>query len=136
MNFQSALEELNKLYEAVEEPTAEEVAEEEVEDKKLTEAAAEEEAEDEEIVIEDDEAEEEAEPEELEAEARFVLECVKCGGLIIKAEADVKIDEEADLANVGEECQYCGEAEGHKVLGTLVPYGVAEAEVEEPVVED
>lgn len=66
--------------------------------------------------IEDDE---EAAPEE----EQLVLECNKCGGIIIKPFKDVKIDDESDLANVDEACQYCEETEGYKIMGVLAPYG-------------
>ena len=119
MNLISAFEELNKLYESVEKAVEEEET--------LVEAAEEEE--DEEIVIEDDEP-----AEEPAVEQQFVLECQNCGGVCIKHEADVKIDEEADLANMEEACQYCEETAGYKIIGTFIPYEQVEAE-EEPVEE-
>ena len=89
----------------------------------------------------DEEAEVEAEPEDTEEavadEPQFVLECSKCGGLIIKAEADCKIDEAESLVNIGEACQYCETAEGYKILGTMVPYTEEEIEiVDDEVVEE
>jgi hypothetical protein len=128
MNLQSVFEELNKLYEFVEEPMEKQY---EVTDD-LTEAA------DEEIEIVDDEPAEEAidegeldkeQPEEIE----LVLECSKCGGLMIKAKADVEVAEESDLANVDEVCQYCEEAAGFIIKGMLVSYEAAEGE---PVIEE
>lgn len=95
--------------------------------------------EDEEIVIVDDEELVDEQPvEEVAAEVQVVLECSKCGALVLKAEADVQVDEGTDLANVEEACQYCEEAEGYKVIGSLAPYEVVEAEeeaIEEPAEE-
>lgn len=75
-----------------------------------------------------------------EAEARqLILECAKCGAIVIKDEADVVVDEESDLVNVEDECEYCEEKEGYKIIGVVAPYEAAEIEVvddetsEEPV---
>jgi hypothetical protein len=98
----------------------------------LTEAA-----EDEEIEIVDDEATVEEIPVEepaVEDEPRqLICECDKCGALVIKDEADIVADEESDLVNVEDECQFCEEAKGYKIIGVVAPYEVAEetAEVEE-----
>jgi hypothetical protein len=48
---------------------------------------------------------------------------------VLKAEADVTIDDETSLANVEEECQYCEEAKGYKIVGTLAPYEATEDEI-------
>lgn len=140
MNLHSVFAELDKLYESMEKPVEEpveevteavsdEVAEETEVTEVLTEAADEEE-----IVIEEDPVvEEEPEVEEDKAEeVQLVLECSNCGGLKIVAEADAKVDEETDLVNVGDACQYCEEAEGYKIIGSLTPYAAEEA-VEEVV---
>ena len=63
-----------------------------------------------------------ASTESIDEEVQFVLECSKCGGLIIKAEADCKVDEEESLVNIGDTCQYCEAVDGYTILGTLVPY--------------
>ncbi len=102
-------------------------------DEELTEAAN-----DEEIEIVDDEApvEELAEEEPVADEPRqVIMECSKCGALVIKDEADVVADEESDLVNIEDECQYCEEAEGYKIIGSVMPYGNEES-VEEPVVDE
>ena len=106
----------------------------------LTEAADE----DEEIEIVDDEMVDEApmdvvpveEPAEELAEEepkQFILECSKCGALVIKDETDIVEDEESDLVNVEDECKFCEETKGYKIIGTLLPY---EASEEEEVVAD
>ena len=63
------------------------------------------------------------------------MECSKCGALVIQDEADVVADEESDLVNIEDECQYCEEAEGYKIIGSVMPYGNEES-VEEPVVDE
>lgn len=137
MNFQTIFEELDRLYEEESAKVAAEEAAEEV----LTEAA-EEEATGEPIVEEEPVEEVAAEDdEEIEivddVEAQLVLECTKCGGLVIKAEADVTMDEEAQLANIGDACQYCESEDGYKTIGTFSPYEAAEEEVvEDEVVEE
>jgi rubrerythrin len=144
MNFQTILEELDKLYEEDLEKNLDKkvAAEEKVEDDKveekeaLTEAAEDEEIlVDEEPIVDDETAAEETveEAEELE-EAQLVLECENCGAITLKAEADVKVDEETDLANIEEKCQYCEEAKGYKIVGTVMPYeGTEEDPAEDPV---
>lgn len=140
MNLHSVFEELDKLYESMEEPvkeSVEEVAEEAEVEEVLTEAAEEPVEEDEdEIEIVEDEGVEEAPA--VDEEVRIVLECSNCGGLKIVAEADANIDEETNLANVGDACQYCEAADDYQIVGSLVPYGAAEEEAaaEEEVVED
>jgi hypothetical protein len=138
MNFQTVLGELDKLYEElpakVDKKDIEEVEEvAEACEKPLTEA------EDEEILIDDEpiKDDEEAVEDEVveEAPKQLALECAKCGAIIIKAEADVAVDEETDLANVDEACQYCEESEGYKVIGELVMYD-GPAVAEEEVVDD
>lgn len=107
MNFTSVLEELNKLYEA-------------------------DEAEEEEVVeVEDDDDVSTEEPATAEVPTQLVLECSKCGALVIKDEADVTIDEATDLANIDEACAFCDESEGYKVLGTFAPYNTESPEAED-----
>jgi hypothetical protein len=135
MNFISTFEELNKLYEEAtpevekEEAEKEEVVEEGC-DKKLTEAAEADVVEDE-VPAEEIPAEEPAVDEEPR---RVILECDKCGALVIKDEADVVVDEESGLANVEDDCEFCEDTSGYKIVGVVAPYEVAEEEVpaEEP----
>lgn len=125
MNFQTILEELDRIYEELpaEEITkkTDEVTEPYAE--ALTEGSEDEVLVDDEPIV-DDEATEEAPAEEVAEEApkQVVLECSKCGGLVIKDEADVKVDEETDLANIEDACQYCEEAAGYTISGVLAPY--------------
>jgi hypothetical protein len=119
-NFTSVFEELSKLYE-------EEVCEEAVAEEKAKDACTEEltEAAEEEVPAEEVPAEEPV----VEDEPRQVIcECDKCGALIIKDEADIVVDEETDLVNVEEECQFCEEAKGYKIVGVVAPYEAVEEE--------
>lgn len=123
-NFVSVFEELNKLYEE-EASTAKK--EEAPEKEELTEAA-----EDAEIEMVDDEAPAETEvpAEEDEEEPRqIILECDKCGALVLRDEADVVIDEESDLVNVEDKCEFCEETAGYKIIGVVAPYNPEEVEM-------
>ena len=101
----------------------------------LEEAKSEEEVIEDEVPV-DEESQEQNKVEEDEQEEllnkQLVLECTKCGALVIKDESEVTIDEESGLANVGEECAYCEESEGFKAIGTFEPYVVETAEDEAP----
>jgi hypothetical protein len=134
MNFHTILEELDRLYEAKNVDTDDEVD---------TAAFDEDEAdvvndEDEVIEIEDDEADGEVDSTDAQEEpvaeedsaadeepVQLVLKCANCGALTLKAEVDVEVDEKSDLANIKEECQYCDEADGYEVLGMLGVYANA-----------
>ena len=84
-------------------------------------------ADDEEIEIVDDEAVEDPEPKQT------IIECAKCGALAIVDE--VEVDEESDLVNVKDECKFCEEKEGYKIVGSVVPYEETEV-AEDETVED
>ena len=131
MNLHSIFEKLDRLYapdeneKVTDEVNAKNANSKEHMNDKLTEAAEDEiVTENDEIIIVDDEIEDgadelEAEDSEgLETETQFVLECENCGGLTIRLEADIDAEEE---------CQYCGETVGNKILGTLIPYEAEEA---------
>ncbi len=111
----------------------------EVDQEAIVEDADEEVLVDNEPIIDDEtEAKETAEAEEVEetdeATKQVVLECSNCGALVIKEESDIKVDEETDLVNVEEECKFCEEADGYKIIGSLVSYEGAE-EVTESLTE-
>lgn len=116
MNFISTFEELNKLYEEVD-PKQEKAAED-IENAKQLNEATDEGAEDE-VPVEEapvEEPIEEAEPRQI------VIECDKCGALIVKNEADIVVDEKSDLVNVEDACAFCEETAGYKIIGVLLPY--------------
>ena len=96
-------------------------------------------AEDEEIEIVDDEMVDEAptdvvpveEPAEELAEEepkQLILECDKCGALVVMSEDKIIIDEESGLANIEDECKFCEETKGYKIIGIMLPYEVSETE--------
>lgn len=137
MNFISALSELDKLYET--EDCRESLKEAAKKAKSCTEKACLTEADeeiliDDEPIIEDEEVIEEPTDDTETVDVNdYVLECSKCGALVIKAIKEVTEDEESGLANVGEECAYCEASDGFKVLGTFAPY---EAAIEEEAPEE
>ncbi len=91
---------------------------------------------DEENVDEEDVAEIPEEEEEIEVvddePKQVILECDKCGALVIKNDEELVVDDESDLVNVEDACEYCEETAGYKILGAVAPYG---AEEEEPIEE-
>lgn len=163
--FMSVFEDLNAIYEEAEvkESLTEEVKKvddlaeedikvEECEDvseepvsEKLTEEADEDSLEDE---FEETPAEEDESPEvseETEEALQSVLECEKCGALVVKSKDEVAFDDESELVNIEDECAFCGAAEGYRVIGSLLPVGeeekadeaaTDEAEITEPVLTD
>jgi hypothetical protein len=73
---------------------------------------------------------EDAEIEIVDDEPRQIIcECDKCGALVIKAEADIVADEESGLVNIEDECQFCEEAKGFKIIGVVAPYEAVEEEI-------
>ena len=128
MNFISTFDELNKLYEEKTEKVEESCTKEE-----LNEAA-----EDEEIEIVDDESQVEEipaeEPAVEEEPKQTIIECSKCGALVIVDE--VAADEESDLVNIDDECKFCEEKEGFKIVGSVVPYEAIEEVVEDEPTEE
>lgn len=95
----------------------------------LTEESEEEVLIDDEPIVDDEDVEEAPAEEVAEEEPKqVVLECSKCGALVIKAEADVVVDEASDLVNIEDACQYCEETAGYTIVGTIAPYEVADAE--------
>lgn len=134
MNLINAFTELDKLYESVETKNSEKTIE-------ITEAADDNDEIiiDDEPVVDDEQAiEEPVEDEPIEEiNKQIVLECSNCGALVIKKESEVNIDEKSGVANVEEECTYCGETAGFKAMGTFEAYDNAiieenaEAETEE-----
>ena len=133
MNLHNVFEELNKLYES--EQNADELVDDNGKinntdkcksDKQVKEDYAADDAveatEDDVTEIENEEASENepAEPAE-DAPSTFVLTCAKCGGIVLKAETEIKSDEKDSVVNPEEPCQYCEATDGYEVLGTLVP---------------
>ena len=148
MNFITIFEELDKLYEEDASKATAKTEPEEVKEACAKEAlieAAEDSIEDE-IAVEEETPETEALVDEAEIEIvddepkQVILECEKCGALVIKADTAVVIDEETDLANIEDECEFCEETSGYKIVGIVAPYeaeseDTEEASIEEPVEE-
>lgn len=66
---------------------------------------------------------EEAEEENEESHiGDVILDCPVCHSKLYKHSDEVVIDEEEQLANVGEECPYCYTADGFKIVGQVAPY--------------
>lgn len=84
-----------------------------------------------------EEAADSEEDSEVEEPRQVICECDKCGALVIKSEADIAIDEGSDLVNIEDECQFCDEANGYRIVGVVAPYEAPAVEApEEPVGEE
>lgn len=51
-----------------------------------------------------------------------ILDCCVCHEKLFKNKEDIIIDEDAQVANVGEECPYCFSVDGFMVLGEVAPF--------------
>ena len=60
---------------------------------------------------------------------KVILDCSVCHSKIYKDKTDVTVDEEQQLANVGEECPYCYTSDGFKIIGEVASFA---DNVEEP----
>ena len=90
------------------------------------------ESEEEVIDVYDPDAETEEELEDSYV-GKVILDCSVCHTDIYKDKEDVIIDEETQLANVGEECPYCFSIDGFKVIGEVKPFVETEFETEDDV---
>lgn len=118
MNFTSVFEELNNLYEEVAAET------EDTDDAELDIEVAEDSEAD---VAETANKTEESNDTEAEEPKQVILECSKCGSIILKNESDIKFDEATDLVDIEVPCQYCEETEGYKLIGMVAVYETPEA---------
>lgn len=78
----------------------------------------------------DDEADNEEELKDS-YNGKVILDCCVCHSKLYKDKEDVIIDDETDLANVGEECPFCYTNDGYYVIGQVAPFNDEEPEVEE-----
>lgn len=78
----------------------------------------------------DDEADNEEELQDS-YNGKVILDCCVCHSKLYKDKEDVIIDDETDLANVGEECPFCYTNDGYYVIGQVAPFNDEEPEVEE-----
>ena len=53
---------------------------------------------------------------------KVILDCCVCHSKIYEEKEDVKISEDEELANVGEECPYCYSSDGFKIIGQVCEY--------------
>ena len=53
---------------------------------------------------------------------KVILDCCVCHSKIYKDATEVNIDDETQLANVGEECPYCYTNDGYKIIGQVAPF--------------
>jgi len=53
---------------------------------------------------------------------KVICDCMTCHSKIYKLPTDIIIDEESGLANVGEECPYCFDSTGFKIIGEVADY--------------
>ena len=67
----------------------------------------------------DDEDDDECDCECHDHKDDVILDCSVCHSKVYKDKKDVKLDEEADLANVGDECPYCHSNDGYEVVGQV-----------------
>lgn len=78
----------------------------------------------------DDEADNEEELQDS-YNGKVILDCCVCHSKLYKDKEDVVIDDETNLANVGEECPFCYTNDGYYVIGQVAPFNDEEPEVEE-----
>lgn len=62
---------------------------------------------------------------------KVILDCCVCHSKLYKAKEEVTIDENGELANVGEECPYCFTPDGFKVIGEVAAFDEAEEDNDE-----
>lgn len=53
---------------------------------------------------------------------KVILDCSVCHSKLYKDKSEVTVDEEQQLANVGEECPYCYTSDGFKVIGEVAAF--------------
>lgn len=78
----------------------------------------------------DDEADNEEELQDS-YNGKVILDCCVCHSKLYKDKEDVVIDDETNLANVGEECPFCYTNDGYYVIGQVAPFNDEEPEIEE-----
>ena len=62
---------------------------------------------------------------------KVILDCCVCHSKLYKDKADVKIDEESQLANVGEDCPYCYTPDGFKIVGEVAKYNENDEDIDD-----
>ena len=67
---------------------------------------------------------------------KVILDCSVCHSKIYKDKTEVTIDEEQQLANVGEDCPYCYTSDGFKVIGEVAPFADKDEDTDDDVKEE
>lgn len=67
---------------------------------------------------------------------KVILDCTICQSKIYKDASEVVVSEDNELVNVGDECPYCQNADGYKIIGEVAPYSKTEVDVEVTPKED
>lgn len=80
------------------------------------------------VIVVDPEAETEEDVQDSYV-GKVILDCCVCHSMSYKDKEEVVVDEEENLANVGEECPFCFSNDGFYVIGEVAPFN--EEEVEE-----
>lgn len=60
----------------------------------------------------------------------IILSCEVCHSMIYKREEEISVEEDSDMANVGELCPYCYSSDGFKIIGKVAPYEEITVETE------
>jgi hypothetical protein len=55
-------------------------------------------------------------------EGKVICDCPVCHSKIFKDLKDIILNDDEDLANVGEECPYCYAVDGFKIIGEVAPF--------------
>ena len=74
-----------------------------------------------EVIVTDLEAEDEASLEDSYV-GKVIIDCDVCHSLLYKDRDEVIIDEETEMANVGEECPFCTSTSGYKIIGQVAEF--------------
>ena len=67
---------------------------------------------------------------------KVILDCVVCHSKLYKDKEEVEIDEEEQLANVGEECPYCYTSDGFKIIGEVSAFETSKEDEEDDEKDD
>ena len=67
---------------------------------------------------------------------KVILDCVVCHSKQYKDPNEVVIDDDGELANVGEECPFCYTSDGFKVVGQVAPFDEADEDDDDEFEDD
>lgn len=77
-------------------------------------------------------------PEEIQPSyiGKTIIQCPQCMTLFYKDETDIVESENAEVVNVAEECQHCGNVDGYNLIGKVAGINPDELVEEEPAAEE